>query len=140
MATFPITGKTVVDAEAALIAEQAFSDERNKVIVTASPGRIGFISGDASNRQTKGFMVQTAYLCTSASEVTAAQGNTANVVYDIPNQQVLTYNGSAWVNNPARGLVKDFGSGRIFINTLSGKIFYLESEWEVYWLNGYFAP
>lgn len=62
------------------------------------------------------------------------------VIYDVTNHVVYVDPGTGWVTDPARSISGDLGTGRMLYNRYTGKLFYLESEGEVYRLNGVPMP
>lgn len=132
-----LTGKALADGAKALAAETAFNAARDQTLVAATAGKIPFIVADGTNQMKYDFALQTALFCNTAGEVTAAQASTTTApVYDVAGQVTYTYNGSAWVTDATKTPAKDFGTGRMILNPLSGKVFYIESEGELYLLNG----
>jgi hypothetical protein len=133
-----INGKQLADGANALATETAFNTARDKTIQSGAAGKIGFIAVDGTNQLKFDFALQPAFFITSSTELTNAQAaaTPTDIIYDVPNQVAYSYNGSAWVADTTHAPVKDKGSGRMFITLATGKVFYVESEWEIYLLNG----
>lgn len=57
------------------------------------------------------------------------------VVYDIIGKVVHTDDGSGWKIDNTRSLATDYGVGKLLYSRFTGKLFYMESETEIYRLN-----
>lgn len=97
-----------------------------------------------SNSDLAVFREEAAYGFCASSQVSSSYKvlkfiSSKYAVYDVAALVTYVNNGTAWVVAPGRKLSDDYGFGRLLYNRFTGKLFYNDTDQDIYRMNGVVA-